>query len=90
MAGTIEGDIVYYRPSEPVPADVRPDFERLPLAAERMPIQDMRGRESEFSLDRHGFALVAAPTAVIDFHDRAEVERVYVPEVRALVRSVAG
>ena len=90
MAGTIEGDIVYYRPSEPVPADARPDFERLPLAAERVPIQDMRGRESEFSLDRHGFALVPAATAVIDFHDRAEVERVYVPEVRALLRSVAG
>jgi hypothetical protein len=30
-------------------------------------IEDGRGRESEFSLDRSGFALIKAPTAVDDF-----------------------
>ena len=90
MAGTVEGDIVYYRPPERLAAEARPDFESLPLAPERMPIQDMRGREAEFSLDTHGFAPVQAPTAVRDFHDPAEVAQVYVPEVRALLRRVAG
>lgn len=90
MAGTIEGDIVYFRPPEPVRPDARPDFESLPLAAERMPIQDMRGREQDFSLDEQGFERVDAPTAVRDFHDRAEVGRVYAPEIDALLRRVTG
>jgi len=90
MAGNIEGDIVYFAPTEPVSQDDRPDFESLPLAAYRMPVQDMRGREQAFSVDRQGFARVDAPTAVRDFHDRDEVARVYEPEVRALLREVTG
>ncbi len=31
-------------------------------------IEDARGRESEFTLDRNGFALVHAPTSVNDFY----------------------
>ena len=88
MAGNIEGDIVYYAPDKPLPPDARPDFESLPLAPARMPIQDMRGREGEFSVERQGFVLAKAPTAVRDFHDPAEVARVYAPEVDALLRRV--
>lgn len=90
MAGNIEGDIVYYRPPEPLPPEARPDFETLPLAPERMPIADMRGREDAFSLDEQGFRLVHWPTAVKDFHDPAEVAAVYEPEVRALLCEVTG
>lgn len=90
MPRNIEGDIVYYRPPHPLPPEARPDFESLPLAPERMPIRDMRGREHEFSVDRHGFAIAAAPTAVKDFHDPDEVARVYVPEVDELLRRVTG
>ena len=90
MAGNIEGDIVYFSPAEPVPTEARPDFESLPLAAERMPIQDMRGREAEFSLAEQGFVLAQAPTRVKDFHDPAEVARTYVPEVDAILRRVTG
>ncbi len=32
-------------------------------------IEDARGRESEFTLDRNGFTLVKAQTAVADFYD---------------------
>src|SRR6202049_423182 len=32
-------------------------------------IEDARGRESEFTLDRNGFAFAKAPTAVADFYD---------------------
>jgi len=90
MAGDIEGDIVYFRPPQPLPPEARPDFETLPLAPERLPIRDMRGREHEFSVDRQGFALASAPTQVADFHDPDEVARVYVPEVDELIRRVTG
>jgi hypothetical protein len=39
-------------------------------------IEDARGRESEFSLDRNGFALVKAPSWVASFYDDEEIKRV--------------
>jgi hypothetical protein len=53
-------------------------------------IEDARGRESEFTLDRNGFALVKAPTAVADFYDPEELKRVYYPEVERLLREQLG
>jgi hypothetical protein len=53
-------------------------------------IEDGRGRESEFTLDRNGFALVKAPTAVADFYDPEEIKRVYYPEVEKLLRERLG
>src|SRR3954470_13571448 len=47
-------------------------------------IEDARGREAEFTLDRNGFALVKAPTAVADFYSPEEIKRVYYPEVERL------
>jgi hypothetical protein len=55
-----------------------------------VPIEDARGRESEFTLDRNGFALVKAPTAVANFYDPEEVKRVYHPEVEHLLRDRLG
>ena len=49
-------------------------------------IEDARGRESEFTLDRNGFALVKAPTAVADFYDPEQIKRVYYPEVERILR----
>ena len=46
-----------------------------------MRIEDARGREAEFTLDRNGFALVKAPTAVDDFYSTEEIKRIYYPEV---------
>src|ERR1700693_5261302 len=53
-------------------------------------IEDARGRESEFTLDRNGFALVKAPTAVADFYDPDEIKRVYYPEVEQLLKDKLG
>jgi hypothetical protein len=53
-------------------------------------IEDGRGREAEFSLDRNGFQLVHAPTEVRDFYDRDHVKAVYYPEVERLLRDVLG
>ena len=53
-------------------------------------IEDARGRESEFTLDHNGFALVKAPTAVSDFYSPEEIKRIYYPEVERLVRDTLG
>jgi hypothetical protein len=53
-------------------------------------IEDARGRESEFTLDRNGFALIKAPTAVGDFYSPEEIKSVYYPEVERLVRDKLG
>ena len=53
-------------------------------------IEDARDRESEFTLDRNGFALVKAPTAVADFYDPEQIKRVYYPEVERLLRDKLG
>jgi hypothetical protein len=53
-------------------------------------IEDARGRESEFTLDRNGFTLVKAPTAVADFYDPEDIKRVYYPEVERLLRDTLG
>ena len=53
-------------------------------------IEDARGRESEFTLDRNGFALVKAPTAASDFYSPEEIKRVYYPEVERLLRDKLG
>ncbi len=53
-------------------------------------IEDARGHEHEFTLDRNGFALVRSASQVSDFYDRAEVEKTYYPEVERLLRDELG
>jgi hypothetical protein len=53
-----------------------------------MEIEDGRGRPS--SLDENGFVFVEHPTRVADFLDRAELEKVYYPEVAALIARLSG
>ena len=83
--------IAYYDPPQrPAPGD-RPDFTNLPLSGKPVDVADMRdGDFSPGSLDREGFAFVAAPTAVRDFYDRDEVLRVYAAEAAGLLRDLTG
>ena len=53
-------------------------------------IRNGRSSATQFSLDENGFVLVEHRTAVRDFFDKAELERVYYPEVSQLIRSVSG
>jgi hypothetical protein len=48
------------------------------------------GRGKPFSLEENGFVFVEHQTAVRDFFDKAELERVYYPEVAALIRGLSG
>lgn len=53
-------------------------------------IEDGRGREHQFTLDRNGFQIVTSPSSVTDFYDDEEVKRVYYPEVERLVKEALG
>jgi hypothetical protein len=53
-------------------------------------IEDARGQEEQFTLDRNGFQLVRSPSRVADFYSPEEVERVYYPEVEQLLKKALG
>jgi hypothetical protein len=53
-------------------------------------ISDGRALAAGLSLEVNGFELVAHRTAVKNFFDPEELERVYYPEVQALIRSRSG
>ncbi|MTD59320.1 CmcJ/NvfI family oxidoreductase [Amycolatopsis pithecellobii] len=55
-----------------------------------MPIRNARLAETPFSLDRNGFVLAQHRSAVADFTDREEVDRVYVAEVDEFLKSSLG
>lgn len=53
-------------------------------------IEDGRPLAGDFALDEHGFAFVEHRTAMGNFFDPEQLERVYYPEVAALVQRVSG
>jgi hypothetical protein len=53
-------------------------------------IRDMRPLEGALSLEREGFELLRDRTAVRDLYDDDALERVYYPEIEALLREVTG
>ena len=82
--------IAYYDPPRRPAAQERPDFTALPLTGKPVTVSSMRAAGGGFSLDREGFTLADAPTAVRDFYDRDEVAARYIAEARDLVRSLTG
>jgi hypothetical protein len=56
----------------------------------QVPIGNGRPLADQFTLDRNGFAIMRHPSAVTDFTDRAQVDRVYVAEVADFVKSATG
>ncbi len=58
--------------------------------AHTVTISDMREIAADLSIDRHGFELHSQPTAVADLNDDEAVERLYRPEVEALLRRRFG
>jgi len=59
-------------------------------AEHRVPIVNGRRAGETFALDDQGFFFLPHLTAVQDFYDAAEVERVYYAEVEALMKRVTG
>jgi hypothetical protein len=56
----------------------------------RVVFHNGRLEADRFALDREGFRFVRHDTKVADFHDEAEVRRVYYPEMEALVKAESG
>src|SRR5689334_19643339 len=56
----------------------------------RVEIGDARNFGHAFTLDQHGFTLVARPTAIADLDDRAVLDSVYAREVEQIARDLAG
>lgn len=51
---------------------------------------DIRGRESEFNLDRHGFKLILHDTTFNAFLDGRRTVKEYYPEIQDIVRKELG
>lgn len=53
-------------------------------------VRDGMPKRNHFELDVHGFRIAHQPTAVRDFHDKEEVDRIYEREVEEHVRQLTG
>ena len=53
-------------------------------------IRDGRPIKARFGLDTHGFVLAERPSAVADFNDKAEVDRLYPDKVAESVKALTG
>ena len=49
-------------------------------------IEDIRGRETTFSLDENGFKILKYTFPAIDYQRHQDVEEIYKPEVEKLLR----
>jgi hypothetical protein len=92
----VVGELNYLRPMavkpytlayDPAPGEVRTNIENEP---HQVAIANLREMAVPPTLDREGFALIRAPSAVSGFADEAEVERVYHPESARLIQEATG
>ncbi len=56
----------------------------------RMPIHNGRPHVDEFVLERDGFRFLRHDTKMADFFDADEIQRVYYPEMDALIKAETG
>jgi hypothetical protein len=79
----IPGEKVIFYPSER-------EKSQWPYRPHDVTIRDARAVAGELALERNGFVLLERPSAVKNFYDPDEVERVYVPEVVAMLTELTG
>jgi hypothetical protein len=85
LAPTAERPVSYaYDPPPGVPR------ENCAYLSHDMPIADARGLPERTSIDREGFELWDAPSAVIDFFDEEAVRSIYYAEASELALAVTG
>jgi hypothetical protein len=61
-----------------------------PAEEHEIRIESIRNDPGKFTLEKNGFQFFESPTAVKNFFDPKEVEEVYFPEVKALVKQLTG
>jgi hypothetical protein len=88
----VTGNIVYLGAMTERPRFHANDHARdnLVLETHPMAIEDARSRAVPPSLDREGFALVPHRSAIGDFRDTDEVNRIAPGEIMALIQSLSG
>jgi hypothetical protein len=92
-AKTLEAEINYLAPGSFINRRfVAPGIEHNTgrYEAHRVVVRDGRPLSDSFSLDVHGFVLARSATAVSDFFDKEEVERLYPAEAVAAVQALTG
>jgi hypothetical protein len=92
MTRVVVGNLGFSEPMTQRPKFHANDIARdvLNVVPRAVSIDDARARERAPALDVEGFRLVTHVSAVRDFRDRAEIERVHVDEIRRLLLVVSG
>ena len=90
---TVSAEISYVEPGSLINRRfVAPGVERNTgkYRTHRVSIRDGRAIKDQFSLDVHGFVLAERRSAVRDFFDKDEVDRVYPGETEETVKALTG
>lgn len=96
VSGPVEGMLNYISPIagkphtynyEPPAGTPRQNFQN---EAHRVTVEDIRGHEDDFTLDRHGFEAVAHKSLETDFLNEARIRDVYYAESEALLAKLLG
>jgi hypothetical protein len=66
------------------------DRSSLPLRRVEIEVRDARTAPEPATLEREGFTLARAPTAVTDFADQGQILRTYLPELGETIRRLYG
>lgn len=72
------------------PAGLRRSNIQVELSQQR--IEDIRGHEEDFTIDKNGFALVPLDTQMTheDFDDEENITSIYLPEAAEALRQLVG
>ena len=79
----VKGEVARFYPAER-------ERSYWPADDHEMQVTDLRTVPEPMTIAQNGFALLKEPTAVTNFFDPAEVERVFYPEIIALAKRVNG
>ncbi|KAF9695257.1 hypothetical protein EKO04_006764 [Ascochyta lentis] len=94
-AQDVHTELNYHKPNEdgspPHPTYVdRPETYERPYESHPMTITDVRGRESEFSLDVNGFQFYKHTSVEKDFLDDNQIKEQYYKETEQLLKDATG
>lgn len=93
QATSVPGELNYLAPGSTVLRRFTAPGESINTGAYEphvVPIHDGRPVQDSFRLDTHGFEIARHGSAVADFTDKAEVDRVYLPEVVEFIKERTG
>ena len=90
---SVMGELRYLAPESPVLVTFVTPGNTVQTGVYRpyqVPIHNGRPIQDQFTIDRNGFAIIEHRSAVRDFTDPGEVERIYAGEIADLVKSGTG